>query len=160
LGRRGPAPKPTQQKKLEGNPGRRKLPKNEPQPKDGAPPCPAFLDGPARSEWKRIVPELLRLKLLTIVDRAALAAYCQNWSRWAKAEGVIGKLGMTFTSDGGMVRKRPEVGIAAEAMKLMRSFLIEFGLTPAARTRVVSNADDEPEEKDDLDEALDAEDGA
>jgi phage terminase small subunit len=39
-------------------------------------------------------------------------------------------------SGGGMVRKHPAVAIKNEALRLMRGYLGEFGLSPSARTRV------------------------
>lgn len=144
MGQRGPAAKPTALKLLTGNPGRRRINKAEPKPAAKIPDCPPFLDANARAEWERIVPELARLKLLTLVDRAALAAYCVNWSRWQKAEEKLRKSGLTFvTKSTGMARRRPEVAIAADSMKLMKAFLIEFGLTPAARSRVTAEPDKE-----------------
>lgn len=38
------------------------------------------------AEWKRIAEALNRIGLLTQVDRAALAAYCQAYGRWMEAE--------------------------------------------------------------------------
>jgi len=71
----------------------------------------------------------------------ALACYCQAYSRPRKAEAVIAKHGMTFKTRNGFVQKRPEVTIAREAMQLMKAFAAEFGLTPAARTRLQVSVD-------------------
>ena len=49
MGRRGPAPKPTAIKKAEGNPGKRKLNTEEPQPLPGVPECPDHLDATSES---------------------------------------------------------------------------------------------------------------
>ena len=76
-GPRGPRPVPTNLKLLRGNPGHQVLNTNEPQPllAPDPPRPPAYLDGHAAEEWDRLAAELYRLKLLTIVDVAALAAY-------------------------------------------------------------------------------------
>lgn len=136
MGRRGPAPKPTQLRILEGKAGHRPLNDREPVYPVEVPPRPSFLDAVARTEWKRVVPALERLGLLTSVDRAALAAYCQAYSRWRKAEIEIQKHGLTSVTPLGFVQKRPEVTIAKEAMALMRAFAAEFGMTPSSRSRV------------------------
>src|SRR5919108_3560121 len=94
MGRRGPAPTPTALKLLLGNPGKRPLPKGDPRPTPGVPPCPSWLEGEARKEWRRITPELRALGLLTAVDRAALAAYCQSYARWRQAEEVLSRRGL------------------------------------------------------------------
>ena len=47
----GRKPKPTAVKKLEGNPGKRKLNTKEPNPGKGMPDCPAWLLPEAKTEW-------------------------------------------------------------------------------------------------------------
>jgi P27 family predicted phage terminase small subunit len=131
----GPPPKPTALKTLAGNPGHRPLNHAEPQP-TGVPKCPPHLDKDAKKEWKRISKELIALGLLTEVDRAALAAYCSAWSRWVAAEEHIAKLGLVVKAPSGYPINNPYVGIANVAMDQMRRFLIEFGLTPASRSRI------------------------
>ncbi len=136
MGRRGPAPKPTVLKILQGNPGKRPLNKNEPKPKPVAPKCPSWLDKEAKREWKRVAPELERLGLLTVVDGAALAAYCQAYARWKQAEEIIKREGMTVTTETGYVMPHPAVKIAEKSMQLIRAFCAEFGLTPSSRGRM------------------------
>ncbi len=103
------------------------------------------LDAAARREWRRIVPELLDMGVLSTVDGPALGAYCSAYSHWIKAEKAIQRKGLLleepiFDKRGEVVgtktRRNPAIGISTEAMKVMKSFLIEFGLTPAARTKV------------------------
>ena len=132
----GRTPKPSGLRRLQGNPGHRPLPKAEPKPRPICPHRPQWLVGEARKEWERIAPELRRLGLLTTVDRAALAAYCQNYARWVKAEEFLSANDWTFTTDNGYIQQRPEIGIAHKAMALMKAFCQEFGLTPASRTRI------------------------
>ena len=57
----GPPPTPTNLKLLRGNPGKRKLNTNEPDPAPAIPPCPGHLDKVAKKEWRRISKELLAL---------------------------------------------------------------------------------------------------
>ena len=56
------------------------------QPLVEVPNCPAHLLPEARKEWKRITPELERYGLVSKLDRASLALYCQAWARWVWAE--------------------------------------------------------------------------
>jgi P27 family predicted phage terminase small subunit len=77
-------PKPIAIKKLEGNPGKRPI-AEIPAPK-GVPSCPRWLDNLAKIEWRRIVPELDAMGMLSLVDRAALSGYCEAYSRWRRAE--------------------------------------------------------------------------
>jgi P27 family predicted phage terminase small subunit len=132
----GRKPKPTALKELAGNPGHRPLNRREPKP-TGTPTCPSHLDADAKKEWRRISKELTSLGLLTSVDRAALAAYCSAWSRWVHADTQVQKFGAVIKSPkSGYPIQNPFVGVANTALDLMRKFLVEFGMTPASRSRI------------------------
>ena len=133
---RGRKPKPTHLKIATGNPGRRPLNKDEPNPEQSTPTCPSHLDSSARTEWRRITKELSELNLLTEMDRSALAAYCQAYSRWVEAENGIKKSGLVVETTNGNVIQSPLVGIANTALDMMRKFLVEFGMTPSSRSRI------------------------
>lgn len=141
---RGRKPKPTKLKVLEGNPGKRPL-KKHPQPEPTAPTCPSWLSPPAKTEWRRIAPELERLGLLSRLDRTALAGYCQNLATVKIATQAInqhyreyGKLTTTYTNKGGATNEIPipELRIARDAWNLVHRFESEFGLTPSSRERL------------------------
>lgn len=132
----GRKPLPTHLKIIKGNPGKRPLNKNEPQFTREIPECPDHLDAVAREEWERITQELYRLNLLTTVDRAALAAYCQAWSRWTEAELNLRKTGMVVKTKDGYPLLNPYLSVINKTLLQMRAFLTEFGLTPASRSRI------------------------
>ncbi len=88
---RGRKPQPNKIKILKGNPGKRPLNKNEPQPDIVLSECPKWLKGEARAEWKRITPVLYKVGLLTEADISALEKYCMAHARWRQAEAVIEK---------------------------------------------------------------------
>lgn len=149
---RGRKPIPTKLKILRGNPGKRALPENEPEPKKAkkAPGPPKFLDRAAKQEWRRVAPDLYRLGLLTMADMTSLAAYCQAYSRWVQAEAEIMKHGMLVKAPNGYPMQSPLLAVANKAMKQMKEFLVEFGMTPSSRARVTVDK----EEKDELDDFL------
>ena len=95
---RGRRPKPTRLKMLTGNPGKRALNPDEPRPEANIPECPPELGPVARAEWDRLVVELAALRLLTNLDRAALAAYCGAYALWADATAHIEKYGAMIKS--------------------------------------------------------------
>jgi P27 family predicted phage terminase small subunit len=128
---------PTALKELRGNPGKRALNKSEPKPSMEKPEPPAQLDKEALAEWHRVVDELHKCGLLALCDRAALAAYCANYSRWVAAEFEIAACGLTVRGAHGLIA-HPAVAIADKAMRAMKSFLTEFGMTPASRSRIVA----------------------
>jgi P27 family predicted phage terminase small subunit len=141
----GRRPLPTAVKKLRGNPGKRKLNAAEPKVELAAPTMPADLPKAAATEWRRIVPELKALGVLAKVDRAALAAYCHAYARWFEAEKHILEYGIIIEEPVLLMgeptgytrfKKNPAVTISETAMKIMKSFLVEFGMTPSSRSRV------------------------
>ena len=64
----GRKPKPTAVKKLEGNPGKRKLNSKEPVPAKGMPTCPDWLMPEAKKEWERLAELMNQMGVLTEVD--------------------------------------------------------------------------------------------
>ena len=141
LNRAGRPPKPTVIKILEGNPGKRPINKNEPKPKPIAPKCPSWLkkDKVAHAEWKRVVPKLEKLGLLTEVDGAALEGYCKAYSRWVEAETQMDQLKSTVfkpNKDTNYIQQLPQVSIAQKYLAVVKAFCSEFGLTPSARSRM------------------------
>ena len=79
-------PKPTAIKELEGNPGKRKLNNKEPKPDKGMTVCSEWLLPEAKAEWKRLSEKLNQMGVLTKVDMAAFAAYCQSYARWKEVQ--------------------------------------------------------------------------
>lgn len=140
---RGRRPTPTHLKVVTGNPGRRPI-KDTVEPEVEAPPCPAHLSAEAKAEWGRIVPELMGLRLLSQMDMAALAMYCQCYGRWQYAEQVLSgaiaemqdQASMVIASPNGFPVQSPWLNIANRAMEQCKSFLVEFGMSPSSRARI------------------------
>ena len=133
MGKRGPRPKPTGLRVLQGNPDHKKMNRKEPKPEPAVPTCPSWLPEIAKAEWRRLSKELHRMGLLSRIDRSALAAYCQLYADWHQAERVIQKLGPTFETPNGYVQQRPEVAMKNKALSLLAKFGSLFGLSPADR---------------------------
>ena len=147
MAQRGRKPKPTAVKVLEGNPGKRQLNHKEPQPKKKAPTCPTWLDDEAKKEWRRTARQLEQLGILTEIDMAAFAGYCQAFARWKEAEEFISKHGTIVKTPSGYWQQVPQVSIAQTYLKIMNRFCEQFGLTPSSRSRIV--ADNVKQETDD-----------
>lgn len=137
----GRPPKPTALKVLAGNPGKRKLNTNEPKPKltKGQRP-PAHLSDDAKRHWLKLVPELERLGLLSVVDVGMLEMGCTAYSDWKEAVADMeenGKVQNIVREDGSVYRQQaPEVSIAKQAWEQYKGFCSEFGLSPGSRTRL------------------------
>ena len=141
---RGRRPKPTRLKVLTGNLGKRPMNKHEPKPEPVVPECPNELGPVARREWDRLASELGKLKILTALDRAALAAYCGAYALWAEATEAIQKYGTMVKSPSGYPIQSPYVSIANRQAEIMMRIASEFGFTPASRSRISTPIKNEP----------------
>jgi len=136
LGLRGPAPKPTALVLLEGNRGKRPLNRREPKPREKAPPCPEHLDDRARQEWRRLVPILRRMRVLTEADQILLGNLCQAYSTLVKSQLKLTETGHLLKSPNGYPLLNPLVGIVNQSTETVIKIAREFGLSPASRTRL------------------------
>ena len=104
------------------------------------PSCPAHLTPPAAAEWRRVAKALHAMGVLTTFDRAVLAAYCQAYGRWVEAEDRLRETPMLFKTPSGYVQQSPWLGIINKQLELMGRYLVELGMTPASRSRVIGTA--------------------
>jgi P27 family predicted phage terminase small subunit len=96
--------------------------------------------------------QLYDLGLLTQIDRAALAMYCQAYGRWVFAEQKLrDEQRLLLRSPTDAPIQNPWLSIANKAMRQCHSLLAEFGMTPSARARVPAG---EPPKIDPFDELL------
>lgn len=156
----GRRPLPDAIKKLRGNPGKRKPTNNERDLAaiDGVPEMPDDLPELAQKEWKSIVPQLQLLGVLKAVDGKALAAYCYCFARWMQAEKEVERLGILVETsvvdeESGevihtQIKRNPAIAVIEKALMTMKAFLIEFGLTPASRSRLKIEAPKGPDAMD------------
>ncbi|MDL2205791.1 phage terminase small subunit P27 family [Eubacteriales bacterium OttesenSCG-928-N13] len=151
---RGRKPKPTAIKMLEGNPGKRPINEKEPVPPKGDVKCPSWLLPEAKKEWKRLEASLEAMGVLTMADQTAFAGYCQAYARWREAEEFITQHGSIFKTPSGYVQQVPQVSIAQQNLKIMQSFCSEFGLTPAARSRIIAGGSDDSNSYDPMEQVL------
>lgn len=152
MGLRGPAPKPTGVRVLEGCRAHRPLAANEPQYVAGAPTQPKKMSRQAKLVWKELVAEMAAANVLRSVDQRALwqlaedeglltEAYAALWKTIkaledkAKAEGKELPGGPLFA-----LVSMTSGRLAMNAIRDLASRVIierrEFGLTPASRTRI------------------------
>lgn len=143
--------KPTSLRIIDGNRGKRALPKKEPRPARGKPELPAHVksDRFAAEEWRRLVelgsaPEFA---VLTRADGPILEATVLAYSVFRVASLALAK-GLTYkckTASGAtMVRTHPEVAIASEAWRRYLTGLSHLGLSPATRGKVSASPDGSP----------------
>ena len=109
-------------------------------PSSRLPRCPAHLNPPAAAEWRRLAKALQRAGVLTTFDRAALAAYCQAWGRWVEAEERLRETPPLVKTPSGYVQQSPWLTIVHKQLEIMGRYMVELGLTPAARSRVMADS--------------------
>ena len=131
----GPPPTPTSLKLLRGNPGKRAINKDEPQPEPFDANPPAFLNDEALGEWRRLLPILQQMKVLTAADFGAFVNLCQAYSMKLEALRDIRERGQVVPSPQGE-KANPSVKIYQDSMEAENRLQQQFGLTPASRGRV------------------------
>lgn len=138
MGKRGPPKTPSRLVLLRGNPGKRPVNANEPKPPPvlEVPPAPAWLGEHGRREWERVAPILVNLRVLTTADLAPLEGYCAAYEDAITLRADIEENGRTYHTETGHERARPQVADERKAWLAVRAFALEFGLTPASRSRV------------------------
>ncbi len=118
--RRGPKPRPT------AAPGLRA---------GGLPRCPDHLDPVARREWRRLARPLFDAGILTVADRAALAAYCQAYALWAEAVAKLRETPKLIKAPSGYVQQSPWLSIANRQVEIMGRYMAESPSRSARRSR-------------------------
>ena len=134
---------PTQLKILRGNPGKRKLPADEPKPPATGIEMPDYLGQVARCRWQIMLPILEAVRVMTRADVEALARYCDTYEWWLATREKLRKEGDTYPilNDKGEVKyiaQRPEVAIAHKLAAQLHTLESDFGLTPSSRTKLVT----------------------
>jgi P27 family predicted phage terminase small subunit len=99
---------------------------------------PAFLADGAVVEWLRLGPELVRLGLISDLDLAAFAGYCQSYAEWADLSQRVkdgGYESMIDKTPNGFKQMSALIQLRNKAAEQMHRFMGEFGLTPASRAK-------------------------
>ncbi len=134
--------KPTNIERAEGNPGHRAINTREPKPLEVRPRMPADLDAEARKEWRRLVPMLERMRVLTEADGIALANLCIDCAMLTKIRGNLTKTGLLLKNPKtGMVHTNPLFGMESTVHSRVSRGLMQFGLTPASRSKIQTTSD-------------------
>ena len=142
----GARPKPTKQKQLEGNPGRRPLPENEAKPTPGAPVVPEWLSDLGRKVWDTEAPELAKIGLLTQADGIAFGLFCESMANYITDAKELRGEKRVAVSEKGSAYQHPLVGMCNKSWDQILKMCREFGVTPASRSQVT--AVDVPKEAD------------
>ena len=108
----------------------------EPRPAKDKVRAPQALSKDARRIWRRVAPELQACGILTNIDVMALQMLCTQWQLWESSMEKCQRLGMVVLDANGVPHKNPYFDIANRAADKVVQLLREFGMTPAARSRI------------------------
>lgn len=139
----GPPRTPTNLRLIKGNPSKRALNKSEPKPPSGVPPVPKHFNKQEKYWFKRIGEELDGSKVITQLDGMALELLIGAYVEWRSHRDILDEEGETYTTrtmtGDTLIKAHPRVGMMADAWKRLRGMMAEFGMTPAARSKVSSD---------------------
>ena len=121
MAKAGRKAKPTALKLVQGNPGKRPLNKDEPQPTRVYAPQP--------------------LDSLNELDLDALEIYCRNWVAMHEAITDLNERGKLLRTATGAPMWNPSWSQYKHSEQVCRSIMSEFGMTPSSRTSVVAVGD-------------------
>ena len=137
MGRRGPAPKPTNLRLLRGE---KYVNKDEPKVKGEISP-PNYLKGDALKKWKEVTPVLINSGMMTAADITPFARYCTLFELWLKYQKAC-KAGHdqfeVFNPDGSLkyAQVSPNATMYAKLGQQLLRLEQEFGMTPSARSGI------------------------
>lgn len=123
---KGRRPTPSEVKRRRGNPGKRALNENEPESPAVLLPAPKWMTAESRDRWNLVGKQLLAAGVLTEMDHTLLEILCVTYGQWR-------------SGDKGAARE-------------LRMQLVEFGMTPASRSKLVVSSD--VKEQDDFEQFL------
>lgn len=95
--------------------------------------------GPREAGWQELAPMLETMRVLTAADVHALAMTVDQYVFYIGLRRIIEDEGQSYATEGRygeQQKRRPEVDMASRAWDQVMKGLIEFGMTPASRSRV------------------------
>lgn len=98
------------------------------------PAAPSWLPKEGKTEWRRVMPQLVAGGKIAKHELGTVEAYCLSVAQMRQAEAVVAEKGMTFESESGP-KRRPETTILKENLEASRRLAAELGLTPASRAK-------------------------
>ncbi len=133
MGKRGPPPKPSAQKKLEGTYRPDRAARNELVSPPGAPPRPK-LNKAAGAKWDELLPILLDRGTLSVEDGVSLEQFCRFYAQWMTYQSAAEKDPVLETMYGPKVNPAQDTALKLE--QRLTALGDRLGLTASARSKV------------------------
>lgn len=133
---------PTHLKVLEGKNYRMRSRADEPQPTGDLKEPPDHFNERQQEIWNYAI-EHAPYGLLKKLDQAVLAAWCVSQALHAEATAALNNGPTIIKTKNGIPIQSPWVGVLNRQAMIMRSLVSELGFSPASRTRISIDQDDE-----------------
>ena len=131
-----PKAKPTALKVIAGNPGKRALPKNEPQPVAVLKDAPDWFTDSQREYWDYALDSAPR-GLLGTMDREVLVIWVVAAALHREAvKSLADEDGMLHTTPNGLLQQSAHIPIINKQALIMLRAAGELGFTPSSRSRI------------------------
>ncbi len=134
-------PEPSAITKLKGNPGRKKINKDEPKYEKAEESAPKDLDKNGRELWNKLMKQVREQGVLTKCDEALLFRYCEEWSTYKRALKELKKKenkDLMVKAKSGYLSPNPYISMKRESSRIMKSLESELGFSPTSRTKVAA----------------------
>lgn len=132
-------PVPTRLRLLRGNPGKRRINPDEPQPGTLPSDTPEELagDAVAVAEWQRSIVPAIEIGLVTASDRAMAIGHCVLFAQWrAESAAAATEPAIVAVGRNHYLVPHPARVAANRTLQLLRAIDAELGFTPASRSKV------------------------
>lgn len=133
----GPRKLPSNILRLHGETRPSRFNEDEPKPEIKAPPPPDWLTPEGQNVWTRTARLLAGMRVMSEADVDMLTTYCESWLQWQEAAERVRDLGMVVKHPKtGAPMRNPYWSCMKESGERCHRIMIEFGMSPSARTRI------------------------
>ncbi len=110
--------------------------------------CPRRLSPEAKTEWRRVVPDMQKAGLLIEADRATLELFCATMGDVRELEKELRKNGRTITTPNGCLQPSPAWSQLRQARTDALKCAVQLGLTPKSRKTLGVDVTEDPDSED------------
>lgn len=124
------------------NPGRYEHLQDAPRANGNVPAAPDYLDDYGMDKWHELVADLTSMGVMSSECREIMISYCTAYSGWRRTMEMVAKSGIAIIDRDANGKVTIRRNALTSEMRMYRQamdkLLPEFGLTPSARSRLVS----------------------